>query len=163
MPQAHRDSALRHPSPGSAAGGGPYAASTMSLTSSSLALTYRYRDIVEAPRSAATRLIDTAPRPSRAAIVMAAWTMRSRLRPGFGPLPGLSRTPHAAATAAGSAAPCSWSMAHSLRWPVYQAAGARRPGLELTALSLLCIPYAIVRMPYAEAGPAETGAARDGQ
>jgi len=67
-------------------------------------------------------------------------------------------------TAAGSAAPCSWSMAHSLRWPVYQAAGARRPGLELTALSLLCIPYAIVRMPYAEAGPeSETGVARDGQ
>ena len=46
---------------------------------------------------------------------MAASTMRSRLRPGFGPLPGLSRTPHAAATAAGSAKSWSWSMAHSLR------------------------------------------------
>jgi len=55
---AHRDSALRHPSSGATAGGGPDAASTMSLTSSSLALTYRYRDMVEAPSSAATRPMD---------------------------------------------------------------------------------------------------------
>ena len=41
IPHAQRDSPARHPVPGSASGGGPHAASIISLTSSSLAFTYR--------------------------------------------------------------------------------------------------------------------------
>ena len=74
----------------------------------------------------ATRLIETAARPSASAIAIAAATIRSRLSPGLGPL-------------AGAAAPA-----------------APRPGGRCRALSpLLCrgllrIPYAVMRTPYAE-------------
>src|SRR6204780_5740988 len=57
-----------------------------------------------APSSVATRPIDTASSPSASATPPAAATIRGRLRVGFGPLSGRSRTPQAAATLSGSAA-----------------------------------------------------------
>ena len=103
MAQAHRDSPARQFSPGaSGPGESPQAASTISLSSSSFADTWRYRDIGAAPSSAATRPMDTASSPSVSATRTAAATIRGRLRAGFGPLCDRSRTPQAAATSAGS-------------------------------------------------------------
>jgi len=51
---------------------------------------------------AATRPMDTASRPSVSATRTPASTIRARLRVGFGPLCGRSRTPQAAATLAGT-------------------------------------------------------------
>ena len=48
-------------------GAGPNAVSTISVSRSSFAGTYRYSAIVEAPSSAATRPMDTDPSPSVAA------------------------------------------------------------------------------------------------
>ena len=56
---------------------------------------------------AATRLIDTAARPSAAATSTAAATIRSRLSAGFGPCAGRSRRPQAASMLAGRPVPVS--------------------------------------------------------
>src|ERR1017187_8574312 len=59
--QAQLESPARQPSPGSSgSGASPQAASTMRVSSSSLADTCRYRDMGAAPSSAATRPIETA-------------------------------------------------------------------------------------------------------
>src|SRR5689334_12032524 len=63
--------------------------------------------MVDAPRSAATRLIDTAASPSDPAIFTAASTIRSRLSPRLGPLVGRCRTPQACSMLAGSPVPSS--------------------------------------------------------
>jgi hypothetical protein len=49
--------------------------------------------------------METAESPSAAAIPTAASTMRSSVRPGFGPLTGRSRSPHAASMLAGRPVP----------------------------------------------------------
>src|SRR5690348_14076717 len=103
MPAAHRASPARQPSPGSAApGAGPNAVSTISVSRSSLAGTYRYRAIVEAPSSAATRPMDTDPSPSVTARWIPAATIRSRLSPGFGPRRGRPARPQASAMLGGN-------------------------------------------------------------
>ena len=100
---AQWDSAARQPTADSGSGGGgPNAASTIRFSSSLLEPTYRYRAIVPAPSSAATRPIETAASPSVAPTWTAAATIFSRLSPGLGPLPGRSRSPHTAARLAGS-------------------------------------------------------------
>ncbi len=78
----------------------------------------------------ATRLIETAAIPSDAATLTAALTIRSRSRPGFGPLRGRRRTPHASSMLAGRpvsvsssiGSPCSLT-AYALRCTAY---GTRR-------------------------------------
>jgi hypothetical protein len=108
---AQRSRPARQPtSCSSESGGGPSAASTMSVTSSSLAATYRYSDMVEAPRSPATRLMETAAMPSVAATFTAASTIRSRLSPRRGPLPGRFRSPQASSMLAGRPVPLSLSI-----------------------------------------------------
>src|SRR5579872_117901 len=103
--QAQRDSPSLQPSPGAGApGADPQAASTITVSSSSLDDTWRYRDIGAVPSSPATRPIDTAASPSVSATRTAAATIRPRLRDGLGPLCGRSRTPQAAATLPGSPA-----------------------------------------------------------
>src|SRR5215207_4855173 len=83
--------------------------------------------MVETPRSAATRLIDTAWRPSAAATRAAAATIRSRLRAGRGPLLGRWRTPQAASMLAGR--------------PVPLRSLIRLVSIGLTPILILCIPY----------------------
>ena len=78
--------------------------------------------MVETPRSAATRLIDTAWRPSVAATRTAAATIRSRLRAGRGPLLGRVRTPQAASMLAGRPVPI-WSS-------IASASGGLRPSYD---------------------------------
>jgi hypothetical protein len=108
MARAQRFSPARHPSPGAGGpGGSPQAASTIRVSSSSLPDTCRYSDIGAAPSSAATRPIETAFSLSASATRTAAATTRARLSPGFGPLCGRSRTPHAAATLPGMPAPAA--------------------------------------------------------
>ena len=63
--------------------------------------------MVAAPNSLATRLIETAARPSASATRTAASTMAGTLIPGRGPLGGRSRSPHALSMAAGSTGPLS--------------------------------------------------------
>src|ERR1700733_10369054 len=100
---AQCDSRARQPTADSGSGGGgPNAASTIRFSSSLLEPTYRYRAIVPAPSSAATRAIETAASPSVAPTWTAAATIFSRLSPGLGPLPGRSRSPQTAARLAGS-------------------------------------------------------------
>src|SRR5512132_1636604 len=92
--------------------------------------------MVDTPRSVATRLIDTAWRPSAAATRTAAATIRSRLRAGRGPLLGRARTPQAASMLAGRPVPV-WSSIASA-------------SVGLTPILRLCISYAVECMPYAE-------------
>ena len=97
------------------------------------------------PSSAATRPIDTASRPSVSATRTAAATIRGRLRAGFGPLCGRSRTPQAAATLAG--------ISPALRVP---ASAALEPAMSSPSrivvdnILVLRITYANKRMTYAE-------------
>jgi hypothetical protein len=85
--QAQRERPDRHPSPGAhARGASPQAASTIRVSSSSLADTCRYKDMGAAPSPAATRPIETASSPWVSATLIAAATIRGTLSAGFGPL-----------------------------------------------------------------------------
>ena len=91
--------------------------STMRVSSSSLAATYLYRDMVAAPSSAATRAIERAPIPSVRATLMPAATTRSRLRPLRVPRPGRSRRPQASSITGGNTgfpptSPFPWLTSH---------------------------------------------------
>src|SRR5215218_10511540 len=76
--------------------------------------------------------METAARPSESATFTAAATIRRRLRPGLGPLPGRSRSPQAASMLAGRPPSLSSSIAS--------------PSLELTPS---CIVYTIRNSAYA--------------
>src|SRR5258708_24018362 len=102
--------------------------------------------------------METAPRPSRAATRIAAWTTRSRLRPGLGPLPGRARTPHAASMRAGSADPLSSSIAHSLsRKPSLRSQAAQVDSLLTTVYTLRSNAYAIRRKKLGSGGGSGSG------
>src|SRR5689334_18165280 len=98
--------------------------------------------MVAAPSSVATRLIDTAPRPSVVATCTPAATMRSRVSPGFGPLPGRARRPQAAARTAGISLSIDSdpTSAYNLRSRAYvirrrSREGAMSPAIEATGLT----------------------------
>src|SRR3954471_15840859 len=90
----------------------------------------------EEPSSPATRDIETAPIPSAWASATAASTIRSRLSPGFGPLVGRARRPHAASRLAGRGGPSA------------PATPSARSGSLAFGIGL-CISYAIMFTPYA--------------
>src|SRR5690242_6266786 len=148
MPAAHRASPDRQPSPGSAApGAGPNAVSTISVSRSSLAGTYRYRAIVEAPSSAATRPMDTDPSPSVTARPIPAATIRSRLSPGFGPRRDRSARPQASAMLGGNG---SSGAGAAVAVPAVASAadrsGVASPLSEGTALrSGPCVTWSLIR------------------
>src|SRR5260221_2139597 len=102
--------------------------------------------------------METAPRPSRAATRIAAWTMRSRLRPRLGPLPGRVRTPHGVSMRAGSADPLSSSIAHSLsRKPSLRSQAAQVDSLLTTVYTLRSNAYAIRRKKLGSGGGSGSG------
>src|SRR6185437_14011430 len=99
-------------------------------------------DIGAAPSALATRPMDTASSPSVSATATAASTILARLRSGFGPLCGRSRTPQAAATSAG----ISLASVDGALWPAIFVS-SRDP---VDIILVLRIAYAYQRMTYAE-------------
>ena len=100
---AHVRNRARQPSPVSTRSSAPWAlAFHISWRSSSLLATCRYSDMVVNPSCSATRAMETASRPSASASRMAAATIASTDRPGFGPRWPRPRRPQSRSRPGGS-------------------------------------------------------------